>query len=107
MGDEIKGYYCKQEKTLLKDFDQTIELMKNQPNFGEQITDSLQNALEILPYVCLADIALSDAFGWGLIRTQSIGDGCEFCDFRFKKGSMTKISSKTPEVQRMIDQTAS
>ncbi len=62
-----------------------------------------QNALEIFPYVCLADIALSDAFGWGLIRTQTIGDGCQYCDFRFIKGSTTKIASKTPEVQKTID----
>ncbi len=40
-------------------------------------------AEEILPYICLADISLSDVFGWGLIRTQTIGDGCTYCDFRF------------------------
>ncbi len=61
------------------------------------------NAMEILPYVCLADISLSDAFGWGLIRTQTIGDGCSYCDFRFKKGNATKITSRKPDVQNMID----
>ncbi len=66
-----------------------------------------QKALEILPYVCLADIALSDAFGWGLIRTQTIGDGCQYCDFRFQKGSATKITSKTAEVQKTIEKLAS
>jgi hypothetical protein len=64
-----------------------------------------QDAEEFAPYVCLSDIALSDTFGWGLIRTQTIADGCEFCDFRFKKGGETKISSKTPEVQAMIEKT--
>ena len=63
-----------------------------------------QNAEEFLPYVCLADIALSDAFGWGLARTQTLGDGCKYCDFRFKKGAPTEISSKTPEIQKIIDQ---
>ncbi len=62
-----------------------------------------QGAEEFAPYVCLSDIALGDALGWGLIRTQTIADGCEFCDFRFKKGSETKISSKTPEVQTTIE----
>ena len=62
-----------------------------------------QNAEEFLPYVCLADIALSDAFGWGLIRTQTLGDRCEYCDFRFKKGAFTQVSSKTLETQTIID----
>ena len=62
-----------------------------------------QGAEEFAPYVCLSDIALGDALGWGLIRTQTIADGCESCDFRFKKGSETMISSKTPEVQAAIE----
>jgi len=62
-----------------------------------------QGAEEFAPYVCLSDIALGDALGWGLIRTQTIADGYESCDFRFKKGSESKISSKTPEVQATIE----
>ncbi len=62
-----------------------------------------QGAEEFAPYICMSDIALSDALGWGLIRTQTLADGCQFCDFRFKKESGTKISSKTPEVQATIE----
>jgi hypothetical protein len=62
-----------------------------------------QGAEEFAPYVCLSDMALGDALGWGLIRTHTIADGCERCDFRFKKGSETKISSKTPQVQATIE----
>ena len=62
-----------------------------------------QGAEEFAPYVCMSDIALSDAMGWGLIRTETLADGCERCDFRFKKGSKTRISSKTPEVQITIE----
>ena len=62
-----------------------------------------QGAEEFAPYVCMSDIALSDAMGWGLIRTETLADGCERCDFRFKKGGKTRISSKTPEVQATID----
>jgi hypothetical protein len=57
---------------------------------------------EFAPYVCMSDIALSDAMGWGLIRTQTLADGCHHCNFRFKKGAATQISSKTPEVQETI-----
>ncbi|MDH3673726.1 MAG: L-2-amino-thiazoline-4-carboxylic acid hydrolase [Gammaproteobacteria bacterium] len=55
------------------------------------------------PYICMSDIALSDALGWGLIRTQTLADGCDHCDFRFKKDTATQISSKTPEVQATIE----
>ena len=55
---------------------------------------------EFAPYICLSDIALSDALGWGLLRTQTLADGCSHCDFRF-----TQISSKTPEVQAAIENT--
>ena len=62
-----------------------------------------QGAEEFAPYVCMSDIALSNALGWGLIRTETLADGCERCDFRFKKGGKTRISSKTPEVQSTIE----
>ncbi|MBL1140520.1 MAG: hypothetical protein HND53_00640 [Proteobacteria bacterium] len=58
---------------------------------------------EFSPYVCMSDIALSDAMEWGLMRTQTLADGCDHCDFRFKKGAETKIHSKTPEVQVAIE----
>ena len=64
-----------------------------------------QGGEEFAPFVCMSDITLSDALEWGLIRTQTIADGYETCDFRFKKGSKTRISSKTPEVQATIEAT--
>jgi hypothetical protein len=65
-----------------------------------------QGGEEFAPYVCMSDIALSDALGWGLIRTETLADGCERCDFRFKKGAKTQISSKTSEVQSTIERIA-
>ncbi len=58
---------------------------------------------EFAPYVCMSDIVLGEALGWGLIRTQTLADGCSHCDFRFKKGAATQISSKTPAVQETIE----
>lgn len=58
------------------------------------------------PYLCMSDIALSEAMGWGLVRTQTLADGCSHCDFRFKQGGETRIRSKTPEVQATIDRIA-
>ncbi|MFC1452157.1 L-2-amino-thiazoline-4-carboxylic acid hydrolase [Verrucomicrobiota bacterium] len=55
------------------------------------------------PFVCMSDIALGEAMGWGLIRTQTLADGCPHCDFRFKQGAVTQISSKTAEVQETIE----
>lgn len=60
-------------------------------------------AEEFAHFVCMSDIALGNALEWGLVRTQTLADGCGSCDFRFKKGSKTRITSKTPEVQATID----
>ena len=70
---------------------------------GHQIFAMRHGGEKFAPYICMSDIALSDAMGWGLIRTQSLADGCTYCDFRFKKGSATHISSKSPEVQTTIE----
>jgi ribosomal protein L37AE/L43A len=58
---------------------------------------------EFAPYVCMSDIALGQAMGWGLRRTQTLADGCSHCDFRFKAGATTQISSKTPQVQETVE----
>ena len=63
-------------------------------------------AEEFAPYVCMSDIALSETMGWGLIRTGTLADGCEKCNFRFKKGAKTQISSMTPAVQATIEEIA-
>lgn len=62
-----------------------------------------QGVEEFAPYVCLSDMALGEALGWGLRRTETLADGCGRCDFRFTKGAGTHISSKTPEVQDTIE----
>lgn len=58
---------------------------------------------EFAPYVCMSDIVLGEVLEWGLVRTQTLADACSHCDFRFKKGTPTQISSKTPEVQGTIE----
>jgi hypothetical protein len=51
-----------------------------------------QGAPELAPYLCVADIHYSEAFGWGLQRTQTLAEGHGRCDFRFKKGGKTKVA---------------
>jgi len=81
------------------DFDFGVNYLK----CGNHTFLKRQGGEAFAPYVCMSDIALSDAMGWGLIRTQTLADGCHHCDFRFKKGAATQISSKTPEVQKTIE----
>jgi hypothetical protein len=42
-----------------------------------------QEADELAPYLCLLDYALLGALGIKLIRTQTLANGDERCDFRF------------------------
>ncbi len=81
------------------DFDWGVNYL----NCGNQKFMLRHGGEDFAPYICMSDIALSDALGWGLVRTQTIGDGCDYCDFRFKKGGKTQISSKTSEVQDAIE----
>ena len=53
-------------------------------------------AAEIAPYICLADITGSRAFGWGLTRTETIAQGASRCDFRFKRGADTRVRVSLP-----------
>lgn len=52
-----------------------------------------EGAPELAPYLCLVDILYSERFGWGLMRTTTLADGDERCDFRFKRGGATRVAS--------------
>jgi hypothetical protein len=51
-----------------------------------------QDAPELAPYLCPVDILYSDALGWGLMRTTTLAEGADRCDFRFKRGGSTRIA---------------
>ena len=51
-----------------------------------------QGASEIAPYLCPVDILFSEALGWGLMRTMTLAQGADKCDFRFKKGGPTRVA---------------
>ena len=107
----VKRRARKQEKAHLGDFEVEYLIGKGDDfDFGVNYLQcgNLNFAREhggeeFAPYVCMSDIALSNALGWGLIRTQTLADGCHHCEFRFKKAGATQISSKTPEVQKTIE----
>jgi hypothetical protein len=42
-------------------------------------------AVEFAPCCCQLDFPLSEAFGWKLLRTTTIAEGGEKCDFRYKR----------------------
>jgi hypothetical protein len=50
-----------------------------------------QGAPELASYLCAADRLYSEALGWGLMRTMTLAEGAEKCDFRFKKGGETIV----------------
>jgi hypothetical protein len=52
-----------------------------------------QGATELVPYLCACDYLYSEMLSWGLIRTTTLSEGGERCDFRFKRGGPTRIMS--------------
>lgn len=53
-------------------------------------------AAALAPYICLADVPGSEAFGWGLVRTETLAQGGKRCDFRFRRGGETKVRVHLP-----------
>ncbi len=54
---------------------------------------SRQGAPELAPYLCTVDYIYSEMFGWGLVRTTTLAEGGDRCDFRFRRGGPTRIAS--------------
>jgi hypothetical protein len=50
-----------------------------------------QGADELTPYLCLSDHVVSEAFDKGLVRTKTLAEGAEVCDFRYKEGRETFV----------------
>jgi hypothetical protein len=50
-----------------------------------------EGAPELAPYMCLSDVPIMRALGWGLTRTKTIAGGADCCDFRFKLGGPTRV----------------
>jgi hypothetical protein len=107
MARRAKRYQVSQfgdfEIEYLSGDDENFDLGINYRRCGNYRFAMDHGAEEFAPYICMSDIALSEGMGWGLTRTQTLADGCDHCDFRMKEGASTRITSKTPEVQRAIE----
>lgn len=53
-------------------------------------------AADFAPYICLADVPGSEAFGWGLARSETLAQGGARCDFRFRRGGATDVKVRLP-----------
>jgi len=98
-----RGRFGEFEIEYLSDTGEDFDLGVNYLKCGNYRFAMEHGGEAFAPYICMSDIALSDAMGWGLTRTQTLADGCDHCDFRMKEGAATRISSKTPEVQKVIE----
>lgn len=45
-----------------------------------------QGAPELTKYLCLTDYLTSEAVGRGLVRYKTLAEGCDCCDFRYRRG---------------------
>ncbi len=55
-------------------------------------------AAAFAPYICLSDIVGSEAFGWGLVRQETLAQGGARCDFRFRREGATEVKVRLPIV---------
>jgi len=54
-----------------------------------------QGMSDVLPYICLWDYYSSELTGSGLVRTMTLSEGFDRCDFRFKKGRKPENRQRT------------
>ena len=76
-----------------------IEGNGEQFDYGLDITECgickfyrAQGAEELTPYMCLSDYVVSNALNRGLVRYQTLAEGADVCDFRFKRGRATFVN---------------
>jgi hypothetical protein len=50
-----------------------------------------QGASELAPYLCWLDYPLCTAMRVKLVRTETIAQGCERCNFRFSRGQAVEV----------------
>jgi len=67
-------------------------------DYGRDITECgicklyrAQGAERLARYMCLSDYVVSKAFDRGLVRHQTIAEGADKCDFRYKKARETYV----------------
>ena len=70
-----------------KEFDYGMDITE----CGIQKLYRSHGAEELTPYLCLSDYVVSKAFDRGLVRSQTLAEGTQVCDFRFKKGRETFV----------------
>ena len=90
---EMKSAEISQERQFPEDFVfKYVEGNGTDFDYGLDMTEcvmskfySRQHAEDFLPYICETDYVFSEVFGYELIRTKTIAQGDDLCDFRFKK----------------------
>ena len=67
-----------------------------------------EGCFELAKYLCRLDFVLADIIGMDLFRTQTIAEGADFCDFRYKKDKERGMyineygNQNGPKLMRMI-----
>lgn len=69
---------------------------------GTQKFYHAQGADEFLPFYCFLDFVTSKASGQVLIRTMTLAEGYEKCDFRLRKGGKTKQEWPPPFLKKTM-----
>jgi hypothetical protein len=85
----VTDYYISLKRRLIWGFNWAARSIRpvGVRRYGAETTDALtaearrgyESLIPQLPYIA------SDYFGWGLVRTTTLAEGGERCDFRFKR----------------------
>ena len=63
---------------------------------GTQKLYQAQGTEDVLPFYCYLDLVTHRLAGWRLLRTMTLSQGCDRCDFRFRRGRHTPATWPPP-----------
>lgn len=69
---------------------------------GAQKLYHAHGADEFLPFYCYLDFATHRTTGWGFTRTETLAEGYSRCNFRMKKGGVTKKGWPPPFLTKKV-----
>lgn len=102
--DELKNQAdLSQKKIYPGDWvSQYVPAAKGEYDYGYNFTECAivkffeeQNASELTPYLCKLDYLYSDYMDEGLVRTSTLAEGGEYCDFRYNRVENLKLDILT------------
>ena len=97
-----QNYYLQKKPRIMKNFEKNIDLFRKflSAKLGKKLTNKIEKETRQEYESCLYDYYSSEMKGTGLVRTITLAEVFEKCDFRFKRGRKPQNKQRTQVITR-------